>query len=277
MSYDSLEIGTETSKPIELYEFSYQNVVTRWTSADREILLGPSLYRVPTGGISRSDIEDAGKNVSNPSITLTVRNDFAPIQVFSAYPPSDVVNLTIKRLQSDDTSEVITIWSGRVLSVGWGVEKAKVTCQNIFTRLKQPGLRRLYGANCPHLLYSQGDGECKLSRAAFKVTATLTTVDGLALTSAAFDALPDGHFAGGLLDLLVSPGIYDKRGIKTHVGDTITLTHPLAELVAGIVVDVYPGCDKTQATCITKFNNVVNFGGFPYTPKKNPFGTDTVF
>ncbi len=27
---------------------------------------------------------------------------------------------------------------------------------------------------------------------------------------------------------------------------------------------VVPGCDKSQATCISKFSNGVNFGGFPH-------------
>jgi uncharacterized phage protein (TIGR02218 family) len=29
---------------------------------------------------------------------------------------------------------------------------------------------------------------------------------------------------------------------------------------------VYPGCDKRHSTCKNKFNNVLNFGGFPWVP-----------
>jgi hypothetical protein len=29
---------------------------------------------------------------------------------------------------------------------------------------------------------------------------------------------------------------------------------------------VYPGCDKTQATCQNTFGNILNFGGFTYIP-----------
>jgi hypothetical protein len=34
----------------------------------------------------------------------------------------------------------------------------------------------------------------------------------------------------------------------------------------GDTFTAYPGCDKTQNTCTSKFNNLVNFGGFPYVP-----------
>lgn len=275
MTYQALETSVEGGAPVELYEFAYQNVLTRWTSADRDIVLGPSTYL--TASIVRSEIEDAGQNVSNPSITLTVRTDFVPIQVFSAYPPSDVVNLTIRRFHLGDTSDIVVIWSGRVLSVSWGNDEAKVTCQNLYTRLKQTGLRRLYGRNCPHVLYSQGDGECRLARASFAVPGTLLSASGVTIVATAFGSEADGFFNGGALEIETAPGVFQRRGIKTHVGTTITITHPLAELVTGASVTVYPGCDKTQATCITKFNNVLNFGGFPYTPKKNPFGSNSVF
>lgn len=277
MSFASLETSVESGQPVELYEFVYQNVTTRFTSADRDITIGPVTYLAVSGGIERSEVEDAGRNISNPSITLNTRTDFVPIQVFSAYPPSDVVNLTIRRVHASDLTDLAVIWSGRVLSVEWGADRAKVTCQNIYTRLKQPGLRRQYGRNCPHVLYSPNDGECTLVRTPFKVVATLTSAVGITIVASAFGSQPDGYFNGGVLDLETDPGVFQKRGIKTHVGTTITITHPLNELVTGASVDVYPGCDKTQATCITKFNNVVNFGGFPYTPQKNPFGTDTVF
>lgn len=39
----------------------------------------------------------------------------------------------------------------------------------------------------------------------------------------------------------------------------------------GDTVKVYAGCDKLNTTCSTKFNNILNFGGFPFIPQDNPF------
>ena len=34
----------------------------------------------------------------------------------------------------------------------------------------------------------------------------------------------------------------------------------------GDAYSVYAGCDKLLASCKTKFNNVINFRGFPHVP-----------
>jgi uncharacterized phage protein (TIGR02218 family) len=35
----------------------------------------------------------------------------------------------------------------------------------------------------------------------------------------------------------------------------------------GDTFNIYPGCDKKQATCSTKFANLTHFRGFPYIPR----------
>ncbi|MDG4870579.1 phage BR0599 family protein, partial [Guyparkeria sp. 1SP6A2] len=48
-------------------------------------------------------------------------------------------------------------------------------------------------------------------------------------------------------------------------------------LEVGQEIEVYPGCDRTAATCNAKFNNLLNYGGFDFIPPKGPFeGTSIV-
>jgi uncharacterized phage protein (TIGR02218 family) len=35
---------------------------------------------------------------------------------------------------------------------------------------------------------------------------------------------------------------------------------------AGDAFTLYPGCNKSAATCTTRFSNIVNFKGFPFVP-----------
>jgi hypothetical protein len=35
----------------------------------------------------------------------------------------------------------------------------------------------------------------------------------------------------------------------------------------GDTLNAIAGCDKLQATCTSKFSNLVNFAGFPFVPK----------
>jgi uncharacterized phage protein (TIGR02218 family) len=44
------------------------------------------------------------------------------------------------------------------------------------------------------------------------------------------------------------------------------LDHPGAALVDNAAFTIYAGCDKRLATCRAKFDNVVNFRGFPHMP-----------
>ena len=54
---------------------------------------------------------------------------------------------------------------------------------------------------------------------------------------------------------------------------TLTLFNvfPKDYISLGDDVIAYAGCDKLNSTCHTKFNNIVNFGGFPFIPSDNPF------
>ncbi len=59
------------------------------------------------------------------------------------------------------------------------------------------------------------------------------------------------------------------RTVKTYKnsGGNVLITVPLPYVPAvGDTFTAYAGCDKTQATCTTKFNNVIHYRGFPYMP-----------
>lgn len=46
-----------------------------------------------------------------------------------------------------------------------------------------------------------------------------------------------------------------------------------AQLVVGDLIRLEAGCDKSAATCREKFNNFINFRGFPHIPGENWMGT----
>ena len=90
--------------------------------------------------------------------------------------------------------------------------------------------------------------------------------------------LPDGWFRGGVLRHAGLLGF-----ITGHVGDRLTLAGHMPELEAAIddpevvaVVDLAPGCDLRRDTCAAKFGNLLNFGGFPDIPGRNPFGGTSI-
>ena len=68
-----------------------------------------------------------------------------------------------------------------------------------------------------------------------------------------------------------------------HVGPTMTLAGrlPAVEEVIddpGVTagVEIAPGCDLRRDTCVGRFGNLLNFGGFPDIPGRNPFGGGSI-
>jgi hypothetical protein len=58
---------------------------------------------------------------------------------------------------------------------------------------------------------------------------------------------------------------------------TITLFSFPVGLASGAEVRAYAGCNRTLDECKTRFDNVANFGGMPFIPTKNPFGSDPLY
>lgn len=79
----------------------------------------------------------------------------------------------------------------------------------------------------------------------------------------------DGYFSLGYL--VFNTGL--NAGLRAMVrssfasnGAFVFLSPAPYTMNPGDTFTVYPGCDKQQATCANKFNNLLNFGGFPFVP-----------
>jgi len=107
------------------------------------------------------------------------------------------------------------------------------------------------------------DEHCGLNKTSYKVTANISDIDGLVLTSPTFAFYPNEYFYLGEC-IMVKSGITQERLITEHTGDKITLQNPLSDVEIGDIVDAYPGCNKQASTCLNKFGNILQFTGFPY-------------
>lgn len=270
MTYDAMESGLQTGKPVELYEFQHGPTFYRYTSADEPITLDSKLFE--PRAISRPAIE-ATPEIARTGITIAMDDTTPLLDLFRVHPPGDVVLAKIYRMHRGD-AESVTIWSGRILSVARNGLKAEVRCESVYTSIKRPELRRLYQRPCPHVLYS---GACGISSATYRETKTIIATSGVEITLGEMGAFPDGYFAGGYLELEYETGKFERRGIASHVASVVTLSFPIIGIQNGALVKIYPGCDHTIATCDGKFSNSANYGGFTHIPQKNPFAGTPVY
>ena len=123
----------------------------------------------------------------------------------------------------------------------------------------------IYQPGCSNNLF---DATCGLGKSGYATSATATSATDLTRTvfSTALGNAP-GHFALGWAVGATGANAGVARTIKAFAGGAFTsvLPWPLAVAV-GDTFTAYPGCDKTQATCTTKFSNVIRFRGMPYVP-----------
>jgi uncharacterized phage protein (TIGR02218 family) len=277
MSYQAQEQSIEVGSPIELYEISYDSVTYRYTSGDAEYTDDATTRTYAPLLISRSDIEYT-TDLAKGSLELQVQYDAVFLDMFRTSVPSGVVSITLKRVHRTDlSSQIIVVWKGRIINVSWANNTATLACEPIRASVQRYGLRRLFQYQCPHVLYG---ATCGVSRALYEVTGIVESITGSTIHVTGLSSFTTDYFAGGYAQYVSSTMITNERRMITNsVGGSneITLVSPPVNLNVGDTVRVYPGCDHIIDTCGTKFNNVVNFGGFPYTPTKNPFSGEVIY
>lgn len=277
MSYTALELSKFEGSPVELYTFYSDNFSSpyTYTSYDENITYNASTYvSVP---ISRTQPE-LSREYEAQALSIEVHKDNPLAKLWITGLPPNIVWVKIDRYHSGDgdVPEVITFWQGRVRGIVWKNNSASIECYPLNTAFDKNGLKSWYGAPCQYMLYDTST--CKVPAASFKVEATITQISGATLTSPHFGTfsdsslVPQGWWVGGFV------GTQDGslRFITEHSGSgntSITLAVPfeLSSIQVGSVVDIFAGCDRKYNTCKYKFNNLKNFGGWPFVPAKNPF------
>jgi uncharacterized phage protein (TIGR02218 family) len=266
MSYAAQENSIASGHPVELYRFALGTNRWTFTSGQTAVVYQSETYEpVP---IRRSGIEQ-GNEINRASLEITLPRDNILVDQFIASPPDGVMSVTIYRYHVTDTAnETIVLWKGRVGVARLSGSDLILKCEPIATSLKRPGLRARYQLLCRHPLYSAG---CGVAKASFVTSGTVASISGTTVQVDDAASKPDGYFVAGML--ATNKG---QRMIIGHSGANITLIAPMPSLAVGDSVQLYAGCDHSTATCLNRFNNLANFGGFPYIPQKNPFSGDPI-
>lgn len=267
MSYNNLDESIDSGSVVELYEFIQDIQQFRFTSEDRDTQYQSKTY-VPS-----PIIRDAVKQTSDAlKDTLSIRfpRDNAFANQFLGFAPDVVTTLTIYRGHlSDLDNEFVAYWKGRIVGAKTSGNEITLDCESVFTSIKRPGLRAKYEYGCRHVLYQSG---CNVNQESFKLTGAILSANSLVVEVAGAGNFPDGYFTGGIF--VTATGV--SRFITNHSTTFLTISRPIPSLDLTNNVNVYPGCDRSLETCRNKFNNVINFGGFPWIPSKNPFGGSSI-
>lgn len=268
-------------KFIELYKFVMGSTTWTYTSGNEAIVYNSETYSKVSLGRGESETRNE-LSKAKMDVRLDVLDSMAQ-QILTVFT-EQTLSLTLY-VQDQETSTTSVAWKGRLSSMKPTKNTLVLTFESVFTSLRRPGLRARYQKICRHVLYGRG---CGLDQDDFLVSGRLTALVGnvASVTEAALES--DGYYLGGMLR--APNGLYGF--IVGHTGSTLTLQRPLETLVSdwnnsgyglnyggfygGIPVDIFPGCDHLRTTCLDKFNNLDNYGGFPWIPSRNPMDGSSI-
>lgn len=280
MSYDGQETSVQAGQPVELYRFSNASAETFfYTSGQQAVTYDNETYEPLPIRRTRSEIGETGGDAGGLTIAMPIGNEFAQRYSVSVPPARD--NLTIFRFHTTDVAvEVVTIFEGYVASVAVQGDESLVKARPTNALLDRTMPRRTFQGPCPHVLYDRG---CKVSDLdpsfRFAVSVDAISSDGLTVTvsGTGISGMAADFFHAGFL----RRATVEHRMVLASVdltGDVLELSVllPFQVLSVGDALELYAGCDHSLATCASKFNNAVNYGGFPFVPTRNPFETGIV-
>lgn len=266
--FETYEESVEGSRPVELYTLSLGTSEWRYTSSDGDYVIGSDTWT--PFPISRSPREQSQED-QDQQVEVRLPGDAPLARQYIISVPGEAATIIIERVQIlDGTQQRVILLEGTVQSVTYeqGGEIAVlsiVTLQSAFSRTLP---RDVYSAVCNHVLY---DERCKVPEVSFRVTQEVLAVSGNTLTINGLNAEVDNYYQAGFVEL--TGAVRDFRLILLQVGNLVTVTLPFGTNPLGELVRVYAGCAHTADVCQAKFDNLINFGGFPFVPTKNPFQT----
>lgn len=271
MAFDALETSANQSNKILIFDFQVGVTHHRYTNASFDFTLSLDVYKaIP---ISINEIVSSDDiNKKTVAITMLQGEAFTLNAITARTTSSTTVIITEIQLSDNSTN---IIFNGRVLSYKFKDAEVVIPCESIYTSILRVGIKRDYGPGCDHELYDANS--CRVLASSFRTTGTISVVSGAVLTIPAAGALAVGWFTGGYISFAVVDDLDNSLMIVEHSGTSVTVEYVNSLVVAGLSVDMYPGCDRSIATCRDKFSNVINNGAFPFHPEKNPFNGTKVF
>lgn len=249
--------------------------VIRWTSHDQDVpYLGNTFAKGPL--IERSTIsEKVGLETATLDLTVTATSEMdlingTPLIPFIRSRGLDGALVKLERAYAADWSSPVTIvgtvlrFSGKVTSIGsirGGKAAIKVSSWTILLNASVP--RNVFQTGCLRTLY---DVNCGINPNSYRAAGTVS--GGTALSFGSNVTGSAGFYSQGRIVFTSGGNNGVSRTVKVHAADgTISLIQPLPVTPsAGDTFYVYAGCDLSQATCGSKFNNLGRFKGTPYVP-----------
>lgn len=258
----------------DLFTFTLVNgAVLRYTTADVNIVSGGNTFLANGPLLERARAHwKIGMDVDTQDLSVCPRaTDLVSGVPFLQAVKQGYFDGAIGQIErafmatmGDTTAGTVVTFAGRVGPVDFGRTMAIFHLHSHLELLNRNMPILLYQPGCVHTLYDAG---CLAVKASFSLNVTIGAGPTLSAIPVPGTGQADGYYDLGQLAFTSGANAGWTKAIKSWAGGVATLVSPLLQLPApGDAVTISAGCDKQQATCQTKFNNLLHFLGAPYVP-----------
>lgn len=236
-----------------------------FTSVDKDLVVDGVTYAAATG-ITPTQIE-ATPDLAVPNLELAGFLDSDAITEADLLAGKwDGASVEIFEVNyADLTQGIMVLRAGALGQVEAGSLSYRAEGRGIAQALQQ-SIGRVYAPSCDATL---GDTRCGVDLAPITVTGTVDLLNSRRIFGDTSRSEADGWFTGGVVTW--TAGANDGLSMEVadfNTGGGFVLALPMPyDIAEGDTYSAVPGCLKRRAEdCVTKFNNVVNFRGFPDVP-----------
>jgi uncharacterized phage protein (TIGR02218 family) len=248
-------------------------VVIRGTTHNRDVTVSTGDYAGTYSartGITGSDVRSTSDlSVDNLEVEGAVAEsalsllDMSAADIESGLFDDAAVTTFVVNYQAPDDGQIV-MRTGTIGNITRTAEGQYRTELRGLTQALSRQIVRTIGTSCDADLF---DSRCKLVRASFTFTGTVTAVTSRRQFAATISGAPAdvGYFNGGKVTF--TTGANDDYSMEVKDGnfgspDEILLFLPMPlDIEVGDTFEIEAGCDKLKATCKDKFSNLVNFRG----------------
>lgn len=270
--FNTLESSTESANGVDLYEFRCGNHAPwLWCAGEEEQTWRGKIYTPLV--ISNSGVRQSGDVDNNETkIILPVSTELCQMLIEDV--PSAPVSVIVRRKHYGSTDAPVFIIAELYSFNRIEADMMELNVQMLAASFKRSGARMTWSRQCQHALY---DRNCRVDRNLYDGTITVNLVDNGKIYSNDLSIYGKNYLDNGYVEWVNSYGITQRRMIDKNSGNSMSVIGRIDMITLGMVLTVYPGCDRTTKDCQNKFDNLVNYGGVPFLPGKSPFQGDPIW
>lgn len=230
------------------------------TSHDRDLWFGDLLHRAAPGmvpsaiEVSRS-LEPGSVDLDGALTSEAISEDDL---ISGRWDGAGLSLHAVNWRQPDEVPVFLT--RGRLGRVETSGTRFSVELSGVSAFLDRP----VTETTTPHCRAALGDHRCRVDMRGRRPVIRVTGGSGQqVILDTSFD---DGLFTLGQMVPLSGPSAGLPIPILSQMGDEILLAEAAPDALAGVLVQITQGCDRTLGTCVTRFANAINFQGEPHLP-----------